>query len=70
MDFPKRTKSPFPRKDPTDPSDASIQVMIRMPFWYAEKLQRRDKTKTVAGNAMTILAEAVPVVKPRKKASK
>jgi len=67
MDLPKRTKSLFPPKDPTDPADASVQIMIRCPHWYAVKLQNRDRTKTVAGNVMTILAESVPVTKPRKR---
>ena len=67
MDFPKRTKSLFPRKDPTDPADASVQIMLRCPHWYAQKLQSLDKTKTVSGNVMSILSEHVPVTKPRKR---
>jgi len=70
MNYPKRTKSPFPPRDPTDPNDASIQVMIRVPYWYAEKLQARDRTKTVAGNMMSIVAKEVPISKPRKRAVK
>jgi hypothetical protein len=67
MDFPKRTKSLFPRKDPTDPADASVQIMLRVPYWYAAKLQAVDKTKTVSGNVLTLLAKEVPVTKPRKR---
>lgn len=70
MSIPKRTKSLFPPKDPSDPSDASVQVMIRVPHWYAQKLQNVDKSKTVTANVLSLLAGQVPIAKPRKRASK
>lgn len=66
MDYPKRTKSVFPPRDPTDPADASVQIMIRVPHWYAVKLQSIDRTKTIGGNVLAILANEVPIKKPRR----
>jgi hypothetical protein len=61
----KRTKSPFPDRDPSDPEDASVQILIRVPHWYYMKLQKTAPRATVPGIVLDLLGRQVSQVKPR-----
>jgi hypothetical protein len=60
-----RTKSPFPVRNPDDPEDASVQIMVRVPFWYHQRIQKIDKTKSVSAICLDLLGRHVSQDKKR-----
>jgi hypothetical protein len=63
--YARRTKSPFPVRDPSDPEDASVQIMIRVPFWYHQRLQKIDNTKSVSAICLDLIGRHVSQDKKR-----
>ena len=61
----RRTRSPFPDRDPQDPNDASVQILVRVPHWYFQKLQKTAPTKTVPAIVLDFLGRQVSQVKPK-----
>ena len=47
----------------TAPEDVMVQVSIRMPFWYREKLQRYNETESIAMILLELAARFVPPIK-------
>lgn len=58
-------RSVFPKRNPEDPNDASVQIMLRVPHWYRQKLQKVDPRASVPSIVLDLLGKEVPPERPR-----
>ena len=55
----------WPGRDPSRADEQLVQLNIRVPFWYKQKLQAVNPKRTVAENILQVLAQEVPQERSR-----
>lgn len=69
--MPANKRSVFPVRNPDDPNDAAVQIMLRVPHWYRTKLQKLDPKSSVPSICLDLIGQHVTRDKPRsRKAAK
>lgn len=53
-------QEPWPGRNSARADETMVQISIRVPFWYREKIAALNKRKSIASNVVDLIAERIP----------